>query len=458
MAASFFPSTIIIRIFAAKMKARFIQYLSELTYPYKEKKFLLAVSGGKDSCVMAHLFFEAGLSFDMAHCNFNLRGEDSIRDKNFVIQLSLKYKVKCFTTDFDTLKIQKNSGQSVEMVARNLRYEWFEEIGENYDYIVTAHHANDNAETVMLNLIRGTGLKGMTGIPAKNGKIIRPLLSFTADEIIDYTKINNLEYCEDYTNKENNYQRNKIRNLILPQLKEINPQIIHTFDKNIQIWKKQYLFYQNTLQEKIELYLHQDKGYQYINIKDLYKDPFKELVLYELLSPYGFSESDIQDIVESLTHQSGKKFYSQTHIVFKERDKLIIALLEKDNDFSKTYHSIEELIEDNFQIELVSIKQHDHFSVNANTAYFDADKIKFPITVRNWQKGDYFYPLGMEGKMKVSDFFNNQKIDNYKKNKIKIMCSKKNIIWIVGYRSDNRYKVDTQKTKQYYKITHKNCE
>ena len=440
------------------MKARFIQYLRELTYPYEDKKFLLAVSGGKDSCVMAHLFFEAGLSFDIAHCNFNLRGEDSIRDKNFVIQLAQKYNVKCFTTDFDTIRIQKNSGESIEMVARKLRYDWFHKIGENYDFIVTAHHANDNAETVILNMIRGTGLKGIIGIPAQNGKIIRPLLSFTADEISNYAKEHNLKYCEDYTNKENKYQRNKIRNLILPQLKEINPQIIQTLNNNTHIWKKQYQIYQSNIHQKIEQYLHQEKEYKYINIKDLDKDPFKDLVLYELLSPHGFSESDIQDMIETLTHQSGKKFYSQTHIVFKERDKLIIALLENENTFSKTYHSIEELAKDNFQIELISIKQHDYFSVNANTAYFDADKIKFPITVRNWQKGDYFYPFGMEGKMKLSDFFNNQKIDNYKKSKIKIMCSKKNIIWIVGYRSDNRYKVDTQKTKHYYKITHINCE
>ena len=440
------------------MKARFIQYLRELTYPYEDKKFLLAVSGGKDSCVMAHLFFEAGLSFDISHCNFNLRGEDSIRDKNFVIQLAQKYNVKCFTTDFDTISIQKNSGESIEMVARKLRYDWFYKIGENYDFIVTAHHANDNAETVLLNMIRGTGLKGILGIPAQNGKIIRPLLSFTSDEISNYAKEHNLKYCEDYTNKENKYQRNKIRNLILPQLKEINPQIIQTLNNNTHIWKKQYQLYQSSIHQKIDNYLHQEKEYKYINIKDLDKDPFKDLILYELLSPHGFSESDIQDMIETLTHQSGKKFYSQTHIVFKERDKLIIALLENENTFSKTYYSIEELAEDNFQIELISIKQHDHFSVNANTAYFDADKIKFPITVRNWQKGDYFYPFGMEGKMKLSDFFNNQKIDNYKKSKIKIMCSQKIIIWIVGYRSDNRYKVDTQKTKHYYKITHINCE
>ena len=451
-------SSIIICIFAAKMKARFIQYLSELADSYEKKKFLLAVSGGKDSCVMAHLFFSAGPSFDIAHCNFNLRGNDSIRDKNFVMELAHNYNVTCYTKDFDTLKKQKNSGESIEMVARKLRYDWFDKIGKKYDYIVTAHHANDNAETVLLNMVRGTGLKGMTGIPAKNGKIIRPLLLFTADEITDYAINNHLDYCEDYTNKENNYQRNKIRNLVLPQLKEINSQIIHTLNKNIHIWKKQYHFYQSQIQEKIQQHLHQEKNYNYININDLNNEPFKDLILYELLSPIGFSESDIQNIIEALTHQSGKKFYSPTHTVVKEREKLIIAKLEIDESIYKTYNSIEELAQDNFQIELISIKQHSHFDVNPNTAYFDADKIKFPIIVRNWQKGDYFYPFGMEGKMKLSDFFNNQKIDNYKKSKIKIMCSQKNIIWVVGYRSDNRYKVDTQKTKQYYKITHKNCE
>ena len=440
------------------MKARFIQYLSELADSYESKKYLLAVSGGKDSCVMAHLFFSAGLSFDMAHCNFSLRGEDSIRDKNFVIQLSEKYKVKCYTIDFDTLEIQKNSGKSVEMVARELRYDWFEEIGKTYDYIVTAHHANDNAETIFINIIRGTGLKGLTGIPAKNGKIIRPLLTFSAEEITDYATYNHLDYCEDYTNKENNYQRNKIRNLILPQLKEINPQIIHTLDKNIHIWKKQYEFYQTQIQQKIQLYLHQEKDYNYINIKDLDNEPFKDLVLYELLSPYGFSDSDIQNVLESLYHQSGKKFCSPSHTVFKERDKLIITKsINQDPDY-KTYYSMDELARDNFQIELVSIKHHTDFSVNANTAYFDADKIEFPIIVRSWQKGDYFYPFGMKGKMKLSDYFNNQKIDNYKKGQIKIMCSQKNIIWIVGYRTDDRYKVDTQKTKHYYKIIHKSCE
>lgn len=440
------------------MKKRFIQYITDLTTQYKDKKYLLAVSGGKDSCVMAYLFASTKLHFDIAHCNFNLRGKDSIRDKEFVIELANRYNVTCYTQDFDTLKIQEKSGKSIEMVARELRYKWFEIIGNKYDYIVTAHHANDNAETILLNMIRGTGIKGMTGIPSQNGKIIRPFLSFTSKEINDFALENNISFCEDYTNYENNYRRNKLRNIVIPQLTNINPNFINIIDKNTRIWKRQYEFYQKQIILKTEKYLHKEDHHIYFNIEELDKEPFKDLILYENLTKYGFKESQIQDILNSFNSQSGKKFYSKTHLAYKERNKIVLSEKDKTQAYFKQYFSFEEMKDDKYLIDLISIKEHKSFETNNNIAYFDADKIIFPITVRNWKTGDCFYPFGMKGKMKVSDFFNNLKIDNYKKNNIKIMCSQKNIIWIVGYRSDERYKVDTQKTKLYYKINAENCE
>lgn len=440
------------------MKAQFIQNLKEIDPAYEDKKYLLTISGGKDSCAMAHLFHEFHLNFDIAHCNFHLRGTDSDRDQQFVENLAKEYQVKCFVKHFDTIKLQENSGKSVEMVAREIRYEWFNEIGKNYDYIVTAHHANDNAETILLNISRGTGLKGLTGIPIINGKIIRPLLSLTSDDIKHYLAENKLEFCEDYTNSETKYQRNKIRNIVIPELKNVNESIIYTLNKESKIWKKQFQFYEYQINTLIDKYLHKEKDHDFVEINEIENEPFKELLLYEILSQYHFSESCVLNICENLKHSSGNKYYSEDFQIFIERDKIIITKKDSNENYYKVYQSYEELNDDDFSIELIENKQNIKFEKKNNVAYFDAEKFKFPIEIRNWEAGDFFYPFGMKGKMKLSDFFNNNKIENYKKNNIKIMCSQKNITWVVGYRSDDRYKVDTQNTRFYYKITYKNCE
>ena len=222
------------------MKESFYNNLKKLVGLPQDNTFLLAVSGGGDSVVMTHLFHSCGLKFAIAHCNFHLRGDDSDEDMRFVQKLAAEYGVQLFVKEFDTLNIQKESGKSVEMVARDLRYHWFEEVGQDYGFIVTAHHANDNAETLLLNLCRGTGLKGLAGIPARNGRYIRPLLPFPADELHNYATRHNLSFRTDQSNFSEQYQRNKIRLSVLPKLAEINPDLIPTLTRNTDHFRQQY--------------------------------------------------------------------------------------------------------------------------------------------------------------------------------------------------------------------------
>ena len=227
------------------MLKRFLQELQTLAGDDALRKhYLVAVSGGADSTVMGSLFHDAGLTFTIAHCNFHLRGEDSNRDMRFVKDLAIHWQVPFLLREFDTLTIQHNSGKSVEMVARELRYEWFKELSIEFDFIVIAHNSTDNTETQLLNLCRGTGLKGLCGIPPKNGKIIRPLLAFTAQEIRQYAENHNLAYVEDYTNKDESIMRNRIRHAVIPQLERINPQFLTTTERNRHLLQRQYAYYQ----------------------------------------------------------------------------------------------------------------------------------------------------------------------------------------------------------------------
>ncbi|MBR0077518.1 MAG: tRNA lysidine(34) synthetase TilS, partial [Bacteroidales bacterium] len=255
------------------MKESFYNNLKTLVGTPEKCSFLLVVSGGGDSVVMTHLFYSCGLPFAIAHCNFHLRGDDSNEDMRFVQQLAANYGVQLFVKEFDTLSIQKNSGKSVEMVARDLRYQWFEEVGQPFDFIVTAHHANDNAETLLLNLCRGTGLKGLAGIPARNGKYLRPLLPFPSDELRRYTTRHHLSFRTDRTNFSEQYQRNKIRLAVLPKLTEINPDLIRTFSRNADHFRHQYDFYQRQLAAfEREMVIHEDETVR-ISIPKLSENP-----------------------------------------------------------------------------------------------------------------------------------------------------------------------------------------
>jgi len=433
------------------MKEQFYQELLHLAPNAESARFLLAVSGGRDSVVLAHLFVNSGLYFDTAHCNFHLRGEESNKEMIFVQNLSFLTSQKVFVKEFDTISIQQNSGKSIEMVARELRYRWFEEIGENYDYIVTAHHANDNAETVLMNLLRGTGLRGMCGIPQKNGKIIRPLLRFNDSEVAEYVSEQGIDYCVDSSNLTDNFLRNKIRHHIIPELERINPNFIEIFSRNSQLFLQQTQFFDSHIQQYKSQLLKENEDRFTIEIDALKNIERLSLVLYEILNPFNFNADEIENMAKSIHSNSGKRFLSDTHILIKDRTHFIIEKKEIKKEESILIYSIEELEKYGFCVEKTSYSTNFKAVKDPKVIYVDAQKLTYPLTIRGWEKGDFFYPFGMKTKKKLSDFFTDLKIDILEKQKIRLLCTQNQIIWIIDYRADERFKVDTE-TKWYYKI------
>lgn len=431
------------------MLNRFLQELQALAGENAlHKRYLLAVSGGADSTVMATLFHEAGLSFAIAHCNFHLRGADSDRDMRLVQQLAAQWQVPLYLQEFDTLTLQKNSGKSVEMVARELRYTWFSEIAGDYDFIVTAHQSTDAAETMLLNLCRGTGLKGLCGIPSKNGKIIRPMLVFTAEEIRQYAEDHHIAYVEDITNRDEEISRNRIRHSVIPQMETLNPQFVSTTATSRQILQRQYAYYQKHIAADIQKVVSEQNGQCRINRSKLAECDDLELVLYEILNEYGFPAIVSEKLSVNSFFQPGKQFFSDTHILLIDRDFLLIQPKANSEEACVNIVSQEELSQ-YFDIEEFEYQKDMVFEKNPDILYLPKDKLTFPLQIRSWRSGDYFYPLGTKGRQKLSDFFTDHKIDRFTKSKIRLLCSEDQIIWIIGWRSDERFKIQEKNTICY---------
>ena len=434
------------------MKETFYHELVQLAPDAPSARFLLAVSGGCDSVVLTHLFVSCNLCFDIAHCNFHLRGDESNKEMFFVENLPFLTDQNVFVKEFDTMSIQQNSGKSIEMIARELRYQWFEEIGKMYDYVVTAHHANDNAETMIMNLLRGTGLRGLCGIPPKNDKIIRPLLRFSVLEIESYAHEQELEFCTDSSNLNDCFLRNKIRLHIIPELEKINPKCVEIFSKNKNLFQQQTQFFDAHIQHYKNMLFIESENRIIMAIELLKQIENLQVILYELLNPFGFNANDVENMLKSMESISGKRFFSNTHILIKDRNHFIIEKREEHSSEDILIHHIEELEKYGFQVEKSLYDPKMKFDKNSNVIYVDVDKLIFPLMLRGWKKGDVFYPFGMKTKKKVSDLFTDLKIDLLEKQKIRFLCSQNQIVWIVSYRADDRFKLDSG-TKYYYKIT-----
>lgn len=431
------------------MLSRFLQELRLLVGPdFRLNRYLLAVSGGADSTVMGSLFHDAGLTFAVAHCNFHLRGEDSDRDMHFVENLAAQWRAPILIRDFDTLTIQQNSGKSVEMVARDLRYSWFRELSSDFDFIVVAHNCTDNAETQLLNLCRGTGLKGLCGIPPVNGKIIRPLLAFTSREIRQYAEKQGIAHVEDYTNMDESISRNRIRHSVLPQLECINPQFLATTERNRHLLQRQYAYYQKYIKTEKNRIVSENGEKHYINRQLLETCEDRELVLYEILNEYGFSSDISEKLAATTQFQSGKQFYSDSHILLIDRDFFIIQPATESDNKTITIGSLDEL-KQYFYVEEFEYQQDMVFEKSPDSLYIPKEKLNFPLQIRPWQHGDFFYPLGGKGRQKLSDYFTDHKIDRFSKEKIQLLCSGDNILWIIGLRSDERWKVCKTSTECY---------
>ncbi len=418
-------------------------------------KVLLTISGGIDSVVMAELFSRAGFDFAIAHCNFSLRGDESDAEALFVKDLAIKkYKKNFFTKRFDTALYSKQNKLSIQEAARNLRYEWFEEImsKHGFDYIATAHHRDDQIETFFINLLRGTGISGLTGISIKQNHIIRPLLFAKRDEIVDFANKAKIPFRTDSSNASNKYLRNKIRHKLIPLLESLNPQFSDTITNSIFNLKNTETIYRKYL-EQISPVEKTEAGQIVISIKNLLKLIPLPHFLFEYISQYGFNITDCYDICKSLSAISGKQFFSKTHCLLIDREKILIEPLNP-TYVNEVYIIEEETKSLEYPIKLkISTIHNSNNNLNSgkNTAMIDFDKVKFPLILRKWGKGDYFCPLGMKSRKKLSDFFIDNKISRFEKSKIWLLCSQKKIVWIVGYRLDERFKVEPR-TNLIYKI------
>lgn len=414
-------------------------------------KLLLAISGGLDSMVMVDLLKKLSFDLAIAHCNFQLRGLESFGDQNFVQNYAETNDIKLFLTQFDTENFAKDYKLSTQVAARELRYNWFYELleTEHYDYILTAHHADDNLETFLINLIRGTGLEGLTGIPAQNENVIRPLLLFSRSEIEAYAKKNDINWREDSSNASDKYLRNKIRHNLVPILKELNPDFLSSFYKTQSYLQESQVMLEDAsklVYDRIAKEIGADIHFDLIQLKQLsnYKT-----YLYKWLVEYGFSAwDDIYDLVDS---QSGKQVFSNEFRLLKNRDSMVLSPIETTNK-EEEYHIDRSQKEVKVPLNL-SFSNVDAISTVLNTTIFvDENKLQFPLVLKRWIEGAVFQPFGMQGKSKkVSKFFKDEKLSLIEKEATWLLYSGNEIVWIVGIRQDERFGI-TNSTKNILKI------
>lgn len=419
------------------------QYISEYQLLQEGAKVIIGVSGGADSVALLDVLYSLKYECIVAHCNFHLRGEESNRDAFFVEALCQKYNLKYERIDFDTEAYAEINAVSIEMAARELRYNWFEQLRVIHlaDRIAVAHHRDDSVETILLNLVRGTGIRGLTGISPQNEYVVRPLLCVSRQGILDYLDARKLSYVDDSTNNEDLYTRNKIRLNIIPLLETINPSakeaIIRTAGHLSQV-ETIYKFYIE--QAKNDIFRNNE-----IDIRKLVQYIEPEAVLFEILAPYKFNSATIRQIFESLISQPGKVFYSETYKLVRDRESFILKKRNNLSVESFMIHQDDSFVSYPLKMNIESVKKDGTFEIekDKDILYIDKDKIKYPLTIRRWHQGDWFVPFGMKGKKKISDYFTDQKYSLFDKEEAWLLCSGDDIIWIIGERSDERFKVSS---------------
>lgn len=428
------------------MQDQFHQFVAN--YQLQEKSLLIAVSGGVDSMVLANLCRLNKLKFVVAHCNFQLRNKESDLDEVLVSDWCKQYKIPCFVQKMKTKAYALQHKTSTQVAARELRYNWFEELREQekLDYILTAHHGDDDAETFLINFIRGTGLKGLTGIPQKNDKVLRPLLKVPKNEIIDWAKAHQVDWREDASNASLNYLRNRVRNQIIPLIKKENPNFLASFQQTHQ--------HLNEAQNLIEDYIHtvanqvvkKEAGTVFINLKKLQEFPNQTAILYQLLNQYQFTAW--QDIAHLINAANGKKVSAPNYWLMKDGDFLVLTEknhISKEIDEIQIHNSNELVNFDNFILKLSEYKGK--IKKEKQYAYFLKADLAFPLQLRKWKQTDFFVPFGMNGKKKVSDFLNDEKVPKHLKSEVWVLLNKNEIIWVVGYRTSQNYKIKTEDQK-----------
>lgn len=425
------------------IRQKVIEYIEKEELFSLGKKVLVALSGGADSVALLRLLLSTGYTCEAAHCNFHLRGEESDRDEKFARDLCQKYATPLHVTHFDTSRYAEEKHISIEMAARELRYQWFADTKKkcNADVIAVAHHKDDSIETMLLNLIRGTGINGLLGIRSRNGDIVRPLLCVSRKEIIEYLDSLGQEYMTDSTNLQDDYTRNKIRLRLLPLMEEINPSVKDSLMATGNHLAEAALLYNKGIEEGKAKVLH-TKG---IHIKSLLHETAPEALLFEILYPLGFNSLQIENVYSLLKGQTGKQIFSKEWRVIKDREYLLIEKVEQAGQGVPSFKLIR--TECAYTQDFIIPKEK-------NIACFDADKLKGKITLRKWKTRDTFVPFGMKGKKKVSDYLTDRKFSLKEKEEQWVLCCDEVIIWIVGERIDNRFRIN-EKTVNVVKIIKK---
>jgi tRNA(Ile)-lysidine synthase len=428
---------------------RFKRYIADENLFQPNDKLLLAVSGGVDSVVLCELCKQAGYDFVIAHCNFQLRGAESEHDEAFVKTLAAKYGAEFFVKKFDTATYVSETKKGIQEAARDLRYEWFNELLGQLStincqlFLVTAHHANDNIETVLMNFFKGTGISGLHGILPKQDKLVRPLLFAKKKALKAFAEEHNLSFVEDASNATDKYIRNYFRNQLIPDLQKVFPAVEDNLTGNIQRFKEMELLYKQSVEFHKKKLLEQNGNEIHIPVLKLLKSEPLSTILYEIIKDFGFTAHQTPEVIALLDSESGKYIQSATYKIIRNRKWLIISphqtteaqniLIEKE-DKTITFHG--------GSIDLKSYPIINYqLSIINSIVQLDADEIVFPLLLRRWKQGDYFYPLGMDKKKKLSRFFIDQKLSLTDKENVWVIETNKKIIWVVGLRIDNRFKI-----------------
>lgn len=437
------------------MVEQFLKYIHEEKLFHSSQRILLAVSGGADSMLMLHLFVNAGFPVAVAHCNFGLRGNESAGDEQFVADYCDKHNLAFYVKHFKTQDYALEKGISIEMAARDLRYSWFDGllVKHGLNLLATAHHQDDVIETFLINLSRGSGIKGLSGIQPKSGRIIRPMLFTNRTEILDYCQRLKIDFRTDSSNMDTVYKRNLIRQEILPLLEEVNPAFRKNALKTIgTLHETGQLFQQRVSEIRAFVYSEDDQGVM-IHIEKLLTFSPLRTILFELIREFGFQIDQVDDMIDSFSKESGRKFFSDEYRLIKDRDYLLISPFKTKS--VQVYYLEEDCHKINFPVHL-SLEKLERttdfrFSTHPNVVDLDLDRLVFPLILRHWQEGEYFQPLGMTGMKKMSDFFIDEKYSIPEKENAWILASGNQAVWIVGKRLDDRYKI-TSKTKRILRI------
>jgi len=441
---------------------RFKKYVRQNNLFNPKERVLLAVSGGKDSMLMATLFVEAGFDVIIAHCNFSLRGQESDKDEELVSNFAKQHQIRFLSKRFDTIDYADRHKVSIQMAARDLRYHWFEELRseQQCQYVAIAQHQNDHIETVLLNIVRGTGIAGLQGIQVKRDTIIRPLLFLDAQDVASAVSALNISYRDDQSNFSTKYARNKIRLEIVPLMEQINPEFVKGLCQSIEHFRDSFALLNQFVDPIRAVLFKNEELKEEIVIEKVEMAPYLKNIplLYALFEPYHFQKNVLMDMVNTWSNGNGRIFESKSHRMLMDRETLILS-----PRFS---------ICQNEDVETF-ITEHDtavywkgiHFKIgnttpstisfNRNVAYLDWDTLTFPLEIRSWREGDYFYPIGMVGKKKISDYFIQQKINRFDKVRVPILVDGSGkIVWVAKYRLDNRFKI-TDNTKKVFTLV---CE